>query len=94
MVKKRNGAIDFWRFVFAVILVIHHSHMIEINLIRPEEETIFPFQVGSLAVEFFLLTSGFLFAKSMNKNPANSSLSWKGTWTFMKGKLMSFIPHI
>ena len=64
MVKKRNGAIDFWRFVFAVILVIHHSHMIEINLIRPEEETIFPFQVGSLAVEFFLLTSGFLFAKS------------------------------
>ena len=92
MVKKRNGAIDFWRFVFAVILVIHHSHMIEINLIRPEEETIFPFQVGSLAVEFFLLTSGFLFAKSMNKNPANSSLSWKGTWTFMKGKLMSFYP--
>ena len=92
MIKKRNGAIDFWRLVFAVILVVHHSHMIEINLIHPDEEYIFPFTLGSLAVEFFLLTSGFLFAKSMNKRSANDEFSWKNTWTFMKGKLMSFYP--
>ena len=92
MVKKRNGAIDFWRFVFAAILVVFHSSMMDIALIHPGEDYIFPFQLGSLAVEFFLLTSGFLFAKSMNKKPGNDILSWKNTWTFMKGKLMSFYP--
>lgn len=92
MIKKRNGAIDFWRLVFAVILVVYHSSMIEINLIHPNEEHIFPFTLGSLSVEFFLLTSGFLFAKSMNKRGANDEFSWKNTWVFMKGKLMSFYP--
>jgi peptidoglycan/LPS O-acetylase OafA/YrhL len=92
MVKKRNGAVDFWRFVFAAILVIFHSSMMDIALIHPGEDYVFPFQLGSLAVEFFLLTSGFLFAKSMNKSRENNTLSWKGMWTFMKGKLMSFYP--
>ncbi len=92
MVKKRNGAIDFWRFVFAAILVLFHSSMMDIALIHPGEEYIFPFRLGSLAVEFFLLTSGFLFAKSMNKKKENDTLSWKSTWTFMKGKVMSFYP--
>ena len=92
MAKQRNGAIDFWRFVFAVILVIFHSSMLEINLLHPGEDYTFPFLVGSLSVEFFLLTSGFLFAKSLNKRPENNILSWKGTWAFMKGKLMSFYP--
>ncbi len=92
MVKKRNGAIDFWRFVFAAILVVFHSSMMDIALIHPGEDYIFPFQLGSLAVEFFLLTSGFLFAKSMNKKRENDLFSWKNTWTFMKGKVMSFYP--
>ena len=92
MAKKRNGAIDLWRFVFAAILVIFHSSMLDIEMLHPGEEYVFPFRLGSLSVEFFLLTSGFLFAKSMNKNRENNTLSWKGTWTFMKGKLMSFYP--
>lgn len=92
MVKKRNGAIDFWRFVFAAVLVIFHSSMMDIALIHPGEDYVFPFGLGSLAVEFFLLTSGFLFAKSMNKKRENDIFSWKNTWTFMKGKVMSFYP--
>ena len=92
MVKKRNGAIDFWRFVFAAVLVIFHSSMMDIALIHPGEDYVFPFGLGSLAVEFFLLTSGFLFAKSMNKKRENDVFSWKNTWTFMKGKVMSFYP--
>lgn len=92
MIKKRNGAIDFWRFIFAVILVIYHAQTIEFALLHPDEEYFFPFALGSLSVEFFLLTSGFLFAKSMNKKNENDAFSWKDTWTFMKGKLMSFYP--
>ncbi len=92
MGKKRNGAIDFWRFVFASILVIFHASMMDFKLIGHDPDYLFPFWLGSLAVEFFLLTSGFLFAKSMNKPRTVDSFSWKGTWTFMKGKLMSFYP--
>ena len=92
MIKKRNGAIDFWRFVFAVILVIYHAGTMEIALLHPDEDYAFPFALGSLSVEFFLLTSGFLFAKSMNKKKDNDVFSWKSTWTFMKGKLTSFYP--
>lgn len=92
MVKKRNGAIDFWRFVFAVVLVIFHTCMLDHEDVLAKQGFLFPFPLGSLAVEFFLLTSGFLFAKSLNKRPENDILSWKGTWSFLKGKLMSFYP--
>ena len=92
MVKKRNGAIDFWRFVFAIVLVIFHTCMLDHDGVYEAQGFLFPFPLGSLAVEFFLLTSGFLFAKSLNKRPENDILSWKGTWSFFKGKLMSFYP--
>lgn len=92
MTKKRNGAIDFWRFVFAILLVIFHTCMLDHGDVLENQGFLFPVPLGSLAVEFFLLTSGFLFAKSLNKRPENDILSWKGTWSFMKGKLMSFYP--
>ena len=90
MAKKRNGAVDFWRFVFSVILVIFHTHVLDVNGAYPDYP--FPMHLGSLAVEFFLLTSGFLMAKSLNKPGLADGLSWEGTWRFIKGKLLSFYP--
>ena len=89
MQKKRNGAIDFWRFVFSAALVVFHSHVL--NIYGKYDDASFPMHMGSLAVEFFLLTSGFLFAKSMNKR-SELDFSWSGIWSFIKGKLMSFYP--
>ena len=90
MKKSRNGVIDFMRFVFAVVLVVFHSHTLNIG--KTYDAAIFPMHYGSLAVEFFLITSGFLLAKSMNKTPENDILSWRNTWQFIKGKIMGFYP--
>ena len=89
MAKRRNGAVDFWRFVFSVVLVIFHSHVL--NIYGTYDPETYPMHMGSLAVEFFLITSGFLFAKSMNKH-TELDFSWSGIWRFIKGKLMSFYP--
>ena len=90
MKTKRNGAIDFWRFVFAAVLVVFHTHVLNINDLYKADS--FPLHKGSLAVEFFLLTSGFLLAMSMNKPGRNISFSWGSTWRFIKGKIMAFYP--
>ena len=90
MKTKRNGAVDFWRFIFAAALVVFHTHVLDINGIY--KQSAFPLHKGSLAVEFFLLTSGFLLAMSMNKPGRNNVFSWGSTWRFIKGKIMAFYP--
>ena len=88
MTKKRNGAIDFWRFIFATLLVIFHAYLLD-----EENRFELPFILGrgAIAVEFFLLTSGFLMAVSVNKLP-DASFSWSDTWGFIKRKIMGFYP--
>ncbi len=90
MTQRRNGEIDFWRFVFAVILVIYHSHMLDIHSVYGRG--FFPLYRGSLAVEFFLLTSGFLMAKSLSRTPDKERIRWEDTWGFTKHKIMGFFP--
>ena len=74
----RNGRIELMRFVFAVIVACYH---LGCSLKLPEEI----FTHGYLAVEFFFLVSGYLFAKSLsgcskdNKNEIiRKSLSFMG----------------
>lgn len=43
---KRNYEVDFWKFVFCIVIVIHHS-----CFFLDQEEVIF--LKGSLSVEFF-----------------------------------------
>lgn len=53
MTGKRNGKIDLLRFLFAVIIVLHHTRYLF------GDEHCF-FLGGSLAVEFFFIVSGYL----------------------------------
>ena len=53
MSAKRNGKIEFLRFLFSLIIVVHHSRMFL-------GDEISPFLGGSLAVEFFFFVSGYL----------------------------------
>lgn len=89
MTRRRNGAIDFWRFVFSVVLVLFHTHML--NIYDTVKGSSFPFHKGSLAVEFFLLTSGYLMAASVNRI-GDTPFEWEETWRFIKRKLMTFYP--
>ena len=58
--KKINGKIEFLRFLFAVIIVIHHSRSFL-------GDDIAPFLGGSLAVEFFFFVSGYLMMATIER---------------------------
>lgn len=60
----RNAAMDFYRFIFAVVICI--LHIKEYAGVKP-----YPMSGGYLAVEFYLVLSGYLLmqhASKMSKN--------------------------
>ena len=87
MAKKRNGEIDCLRFLFAVIILIHHF------------DEVFPvglFGNGYIGVEFFFLVAGFLMAqkvKRMQNRPETSAEMADATWQFIMRKVASFYPY-
>lgn len=56
----RNGKIEFLRFLFALIIVIHHSRYLL-------GDTECMFLGGSLAVDFFYIVSGYLMMATIEK---------------------------
>lgn len=56
----RNGKIELLRFVFALFIACYH---LGCSVKFPEEL----FQRGYLAVEFYFVVSGYLFARSLSK---------------------------
>ena len=89
MNKKRNGRIDFLRFVFALIIVLHHT-----RYLLGYEHTIFI--GGSLGVEFFFLVSGYLMLASVEKigerSAADGSLGTE-TLIFLFRKVKAIGPE-
>ena len=77
--KVRNGKIDFMKFLFAFIIVIHHSR----NLVGDD---VSPFFGGSFAVEFFFIVSGYLFLRTILKAPDNTSEIGKETKNLIEQK--------
>ena len=90
MNTKRNGAIDFLRFFFCILIVLRHSvHAL------PEDTTLV-MPGGAMGVEFFFVVSGYLLACSAykrvnNGNPINTA---EDTNIFMKNKLRSFSTEL
>lgn len=85
--KERAGELDLWKFIFAIVIVIHHSSYLP-NL---TEETYF--RGGSIGVEYFFIVSGFLMARSSEKITIYSDLA-KETCRFLKRKVKSFFPYM
>ena len=89
-IKKRNGKIEFLRFLFAVIIVLHHS-----RYLVSDEKCIF--LGGSLAVEFFFIVSGYLMMATIEKKRlTNSSVLMLGNETlqFILKKVKSVYPDV
>lgn len=86
MSRKRNGMLDFMKFVFAVIVVLLHSR----NIANTGEKTLFG--AGYLGVEFFFIVSGLFMAASTLKL-GKESLG-KDTFDFMKRKICGLMPHV
>ena len=84
---KRNGAVDFWKFVFSVVIMCFHS-----LYFAGSEKYIF--YDGANMVEYFFLVSGFLMASSIMKKTTQSADTpvWKSTWQFLFHKIKSMCP--
>lgn len=85
---KRNGAVDFWKFVFSVVIMCFHS----LYFAGSEKYVFFD---GANMVEYFFLVSGFLMAASVMKEGTQSPQPpvWKSTWQFLFHKIKSMCPE-
>lgn len=85
---RRNGRIDFLRFVFALVIMLHHS-----RYVLGDDNAVFI--GGSLGVEFFFLVSGYLMAVSVEKAEKKGPMVHPGgeTWAFLRRKLAGFLPE-
>ncbi len=84
---KRNGTIEFMRFVFCMLVILYHIN----NRLEIETTTVFSFfENGKIGVEFFYLVSGWLMAKSSLKYREKPII--QSTKYFMYGKFMGVFP--
>lgn len=83
--SKRNYALDFWKFVFSVIVVLFHSA----NLTDCAEKWVFV--NGRIGVEFFFIVSGCMMAASLERSSQLSVAS--DTARFLKRKYLSLMPN-
>ncbi len=84
MAIKRNGEIDFLRFLFAMIIVFYHFNAsFQLGF----------FVNGYIGVEFFFIVSGFLMAKHVERNgPGRKDLAFIAdeTWRYIIKKVGTF----
>ncbi len=86
--KKRNGAIDFWKFVFSILIVQFHST----NLTKMKDDV--KFIGGALAVEFFFLVSGYLMAASISRYKEEDIRPGRDSRNFLLHKIHGLCPEI
>ena len=91
---KRNGKIDFLRFVFALMVVLAHINLDFWNW----ERTYFGgiFSLGkNMGVEFFFIVSGFLFAMSISSlnSESNGFDIAKEDFSFIWKKVKVILPY-
>ncbi len=85
--KKRNGKIDFLKFLFSIIIVFNHSK----NVVGSKNSI---FLGGSFAVEFFFIVSGYLMMASiqrLNNPPTSLGIETKD---FLIRKYKGFCPEL
>lgn len=88
-IKRRNQTIDLLRFLFSIIIVIHHS-----RYLLGDDECMF--LGGSLAVEFFFLVSGYLMMASIEKKNRQKQIKSlpKEAFEYFKHKLCTWYPEV
>lgn len=85
--KTRNGEIDFWKFVFSIMVVQFHSS----NLTKIKTT---PFVGAAIAVEFFFLVSGYLMAASISRYKEGDIVVGRDSRNFMLHKIRGLCPEI
>lgn len=85
---RKNGKIDFLKFIFAVVIVLHHGSQKVLGLKSGY------FIGGSLAVEFFFIVSGYLLMASISRMSERTLPVGVETGRFLLRKFKSFYPEL
>lgn len=91
--KRRYASIDFWKFVFSIVILLFHSK----NLMPEGQRAGALFPGGRLATEFFFIVSGFLMMMSIRRREEKGiqdemSLG-RETILFLKKKIGGILPE-
>ena len=86
-IDKHNGIISIWKFLFSLMVVILHC-----DFLAPSKNQII-LRGGSIAVEFFFITSGYLMAVSAFKR-SNKKNIISDTWSFIWKKVKTLFPYV
>lgn len=76
--EKRNGEIEFFRFFFAIFVLLSHMDIL-------------PY--GGIAVDFFFALTGYLTMASLNK-AKTFGIPCQSTFSFVFRKIKSFYPEL
>lgn len=82
--------IDYWKIVFACLVVMFHFTYIG----NPETKDSALFRAGWIAVEFFFLVSGYLLANGVARKAAERKPLVTGALTLWLNKWKRFFPYI
>ena len=85
-VKKHNGIISFWKFMFSIMIISVHLNA------RTNQNSPLGFPGGVIGVEFFFMVSGYLMGKYSEKKIDNSI--GNETLIFLKNKISKLYPYI
>ena len=81
-----NPEFDFWKFVASIFILLVHSFVVFGEKLLCHH--------GWIAVELFLIITGYLFAQSINKvsRPVSSETVGGETWAFLVKKFKGLLP--
>lgn len=89
--KKRNSAIDLLKFLYAFMILFHHTY--QISGVGKENGI---FLSGLSAVDFYFITAGYFMAISIIKNSKSPHPQGLGSETvvFLKKRIAPLLPYI
>lgn len=85
--KTNNGIISFWKFIFAIMIVILHARYFA------NKSDFVLFKNCSIGVEYFYLVSGYFLANSALKEIDTSNIG-EDTIKFLFNKIKRFFPYV
>lgn len=87
MIKNRNGEIDLFRFLFAIIILLGHTyHTFGMKNVMPR---------SGICTEYFFLVTGCLMAKkasTLSRNLTDEEIA-HNTWQYIMRKIKTFLPY-
>lgn len=90
---KRNGKIEFFRFVFCMCIIFFHLNLTYFDLEYEIGDYLSFFKHGRIGVEFFFIVTGYLFARSCYKSRNTKLPLGKDTVQFVFHKWYAIFPY-